>query len=257
MNFKILGLVVSGLIVGPLTANAETVIDTSTFCSTCVSGYDELGLVTNSSPAANYEVAQTFTVVNTGSLTAITLFGTGALNAGYDGAFTAYIVPVVSGVPDSNLSQSLGSVSGTLTSANGALMNLSGFSVPVMSGEQLAIVLASPIVPGIVENPVFAYYTPGSPAGFVAYTGGNLFRAVDSTSEAPPTNWVEQSSGASLGFATYVACSTASCVPSATGVFIGAPEIDGSSTVSALTLLLGGLLALRGRRPMKLGSAAA
>jgi hypothetical protein len=36
-----------------------------------------------------------------------------------------------------------------------------------------------------------------------------------------------------------------------------APEIDPTSAVSGLTLLLGGLLVLRGRRPMKLSSAAA
>lgn len=39
--------------------------------------------------------------------------------------------------------------------------------------------------------------------------------------------------------------------------FVGAPEIDSASAASGLTLLLGGLFVLRGRRPMKLGSAAA
>jgi hypothetical protein len=39
--------------------------------------------------------------------------------------------------------------------------------------------------------------------------------------------------------------------------FFGAPEIDPISSVSALTLLLGGLMILRGKRPMKRDSAAA
>ena len=38
---------------------------------------------------------------------------------------------------------------------------------------------------------------------------------------------------------------------------LAAPEIDPSSAIAAMTLLLGGLLVLRGRRPMKLDSAAA
>ena len=87
------------------------------------------------------EVAQTFTIINDGSLTAFD-FLLGAQLPQYAGELTIYVVETVGGIPSTDLETALASSTTFVDwSAELGLVSFTGFEIPVTSSQTLGVVL--------------------------------------------------------------------------------------------------------------------
>jgi len=181
------------------TANADPIVDQSNFC--CGGGSQAI-INADLFPFQYRELSQTFTIANDGLLAGLDVFGF----AESFGAATllAYIVPLVGGVPITDLSLALGFTSVFVPEGPNATITFSGLSVPVSAGDTLGVVLAAPLRPGLVT--AFSVHTSG-----MNYAPGSFFVRTTADMGVPPMTWSRATDSQDLMFRTYVECTTEVC----------------------------------------------
>lgn len=203
MHPKGLGLLAVLLLAALSPAQAEIVVDVSTYCVDCINGSTGIGN-DDTYPYIKFDRAQTFTVINDGVLTAVDLHGQGAAIQ-YGSTVRAYIVPVVAGVPVADLDLALASASVTVGwQSIPVAFTLSGFNLPVEAGDELALVLTCELVPGGTCNVSISTLAPiwaGLPVGTLFARQSN---------SASPLTWIADTTD--LVFRTYVDCVGDNCV---------------------------------------------
>jgi hypothetical protein len=179
-------------------ATATPIVDVSNYC--CKNGGE--GIIDDDTfPFFKRQVAQTFAVVNSGVFVGADFLG-GIQAPQYAGLLTAYLIPTTAGLPSSDLYTALGSVSLSVP-LNGLqnVLQFVGFSVPVSTGEILALVL-------VPEHHIGATTAFDVSSSANDYAFGNSFVMI-----ANDGNW--QIAGPDLLFRTYVQCADVSaCTPS-------------------------------------------
>lgn len=147
---------------------------------------------------------------------------------------TAYIVPVIGGIPVTDLSLALGSTSAFINWASSSFpFTLSGLSVPVFTGDLLAVVVAASVKPG--GTTAFTLNTSE-----LNYGSGGFFVRTTGDMGVPPMTWSSAIEGRDLVFRTYVDCAHASpCIEAREAVNPpGPPNPHGRPVPEPSTLLL-------------------
>jgi hypothetical protein len=154
-------------------------------------------------------IAQSFTVVNTGILTGIDLWGTAQAPQYVGLMFVSVFSLEPSGAPPTDFSSPLGIVSQIIGYySESQLSEFNGFSIPVTAGDQLAFVVSAEERPGLTT--AFMVVSPLNRE----YAGGMGFVKDDIDSSTGLPNPLEGWEGLSSDFAfrTKVECTTTQCV---------------------------------------------
>ena len=190
-------------------------------------------------PAKITLIAQSFTVRNDGVFSGIDILTGGAQASGYEGLLEVYLVPVVGGLPVTDLALALEKVS-TFVDWRGdgggippTPLSISGFTTAVSHGDILAFVLAGEFRPGkttffSVERSDFSYASGGQFDGLVLGGPG-----------ASPVPWVVRS-GIDLAFRTYVDCADSlNCVEASDPPALPPPNVPEGPSSLLLPIAVG------------------
>jgi hypothetical protein len=229
-HFSALLVLIAGL-AEAATASALPILDQSSFVSD--GSHDGGRGFSNAAANGNTQVAQTFAVANTGTLTRIDLLvgNQWATLSGKNPNFLFDVRPVAAGAPVEGNELALFSTAVQILDQGPRIVSITGLAIPVVSGDALAIVLAADF------NGAFDWF-----GSAIAYSGGSTFVREPDSTEAPTNTWRLDSPGRSFAFQSFVECANAAaCTPA---IVAAPPRPAQVFEPSALSLLGIGIVML-------------